>query len=700
MPNLSGQSLGRYHILEQLGEGGMAVVYKAYDTRLEQDVAVKVIRIRNLAPSTVPRALIRFEREAKALGKLNHPHIVKVTDYGEFEGQPFLVMPYIPGGTLKQHLSCNPLPWPQAMKLLIPIARALSYAHQQGIIHRDIKPSNILLTESGDPLLTDFGVAKILNEEATIDVTGTNATVGTPDYMAPEQATSKLVDARADVYALGIVLYELVTGRRPFQADTPMAVILKQINDPLPRPSLFVPDLPNPTESILIKALAKRPQDRYQSMADFAAAMEKCLSREATMPVRSRPFPAAGKDSEEQAEASGGRRIATIPSQSRRYAIASLVILPIVLLLGIGYWRFRPRWGIPPAAGVTDSALQTPSVTNPAATITMAPVGPTPTGTAEPTSTPTTIPSRFLGLAVLSIDNADRILELTRMEGSQAQFFSEVASLSRDGSLLASTDGNDIKLWRMADGALLQTLQGHTNWVGSITFSPDGKTLASGSADKTVKLWQVSDGMLLNTFTQHTSIVSSVAFSPDGSILASGSWDNNVILRRVSDGVDIRSLPGHTDSVDCVAFSPDGSILASGSNDSTIEVWQVSTGKLIITLHRHYGCMAFSPDGSLLVSGSSADDTVRVWRISDWALLYTLGGHSDSVTSLAFSPDGTLMASGSGDHTIKVWQMSNGTLLTTLTGHSGTITSLTFSSDGRLLVSGSEDRTIRIWGVK
>jgi len=279
MSTLIGQSLGRYHILEQLGEGGMATVYKAYDTRLEADVAVKVIRTENILPSVLDRTLKRFEREAKALARLTHANIVKVTDYGEYEGKPYLVMEYLPSGTLKSKLG-KPIPWREAARLLVPVARALAYAHEQGMVHRDVKPSNILITQSGDPMLTDFGIAKIIDEEATVDLTGTSAAVGTPEYMAPEQVTAKSVDHRADIYALGVVFYEMVTGRKPFTADTPMAVLFKHASDPLPRPKGFVPTLPDAVEKVLLKALAKRPEDRYASMSGFANALERTVISE------------------------------------------------------------------------------------------------------------------------------------------------------------------------------------------------------------------------------------------------------------------------------------------------------------------------------------------------------------------------------------------------------------------------------------
>ncbi len=276
MATLIGHYLGRYHILEQLGEGGMAIVYKASDTRLERDVAVKVIRTENILPSALERSLKRFEREAKALARLTHPNIVKVMDYGEYEGKPYLVMEYLPGGTLKQKLG-KPIPWNEAISILLPIAKALDFAHRQNMIHRDVKPSNILITAGGEPVLTDFGIAKIIDDEATVDLTGTSAAVGTPEYMAPEQAIAKTVDHRADIYTLGVVLYEMVTGRKPFVADTPMAVLIKHATESLPRPTQFTPNLPTTVENLLIKALAKKPDDRYQVMGEMVAAWQGAL---------------------------------------------------------------------------------------------------------------------------------------------------------------------------------------------------------------------------------------------------------------------------------------------------------------------------------------------------------------------------------------------------------------------------------------
>jgi serine/threonine protein kinase len=270
MTNLVGQTFDRYHILEQLGEGGMAVVYKAYDSHLDRAVAVKVI-LPGFEQSE--NFLKRFEREAQALARLVHPNIVRVLDYGHQQGLPYLVMEYLPGGTLKQKTG-RPMPWQEAAHLLAPIARALAYAHQVGILHRDIKPSNILITHSGEPMLSDFGLAKLLQVQDGVDLTGSTGVIGTPAYMAPEQMVGGKVDRRVDIYALGIVFYELVTGRTPYRADTPAAIMVKVVTEPLPRPTSFMADLPEMVEFAILKALEKDPENRFQNMEDFALALE------------------------------------------------------------------------------------------------------------------------------------------------------------------------------------------------------------------------------------------------------------------------------------------------------------------------------------------------------------------------------------------------------------------------------------------
>jgi serine/threonine protein kinase len=265
-----GKELGRYLIVESLGEGGMAAVYKGYDRRLDRDVAIKVILPGHVHDEMFTK---RFEREARAVAQLTHTHIVGVHDYGTDQGISYLVMAYIPGGTMKDLLG-KPIPWQKAARKLAPIARALEYAHQKGIIHRDIKPANILVTQSGDLMLTDFGIAKAVDSEEMTKLTKTGTGIGTPAYMAPEQGMGDEIDHRADIYSLGIVFYEMITGRPPFRADTPIAVMMKHVNFPLPRPTEFVPDIPDKVEKVLYNALAKNPELRFKDMGEFAQALE------------------------------------------------------------------------------------------------------------------------------------------------------------------------------------------------------------------------------------------------------------------------------------------------------------------------------------------------------------------------------------------------------------------------------------------
>ncbi len=272
-------------------------------------------------------------------------------------------------------------------------------------------------------------------------------------------------------------------------------------------------------------------------------------------------------------------------------------------------------------------------------------------------------------------------------------------SFSPDGQILASgSDDNTIKLWRISDGDLIKTLKGHEGGVRSVSFSPDGQILASGSSDKNIKLWQMPDGSLIRTLAGHEGWVHSVSFSPDGQILASGGSDNTIKLWRVSDGSLIGTLAGHTNDVRSIAFSPDGQILASGSLDKTIKLWRVFDGSLIRTISETglVVSVSFSPDGEILASGSD-DSTIKLWRVSDGSLIRTLTGHKGFVRSVSFSPDGEILASGSDDYTIKLWQVSDGSLIRTLTGHKGDVNSVSFSTDGQILASGGWDDTIKLW---
>ena len=289
MTFVEGQSLGPYRVLSRLGHGGMATVYKGYHARLDRNVAIKVIHQAFLQE---PASVARFEREAQIVARLDHPHIVPIYDFAEHDGQPYLVMKHIDGLTLKALLSQGPLSLESIVGLMTQIAGALDYAHAQGVLHRDIKPSNILIDKDGVPYVTDFGLARIaLSGESTLSA---NMMLGTPQYIAPEQAMGNQdLTPQSDLYSLGIVLYELVVGRVPFNADTPYAIVHDQIYRELPPPRELNPNVSPAVEAVLMKALSKNPTDRYASAAALVEAFRVAVA-EADPQTLSLPMAPAG----------------------------------------------------------------------------------------------------------------------------------------------------------------------------------------------------------------------------------------------------------------------------------------------------------------------------------------------------------------------------------------------------------------------
>ncbi len=271
MPDLIGRTLAPYRIVSQIGLGGMATVYKAYQPSMDRYVALKVLST-HFAQD--PAFVKRFQQEAKIIARLEHAHILPVYDHGEEDGYLYLVMRYIEAGTLKDRLKQKQLSLGETRRVVTQVGSALEYAHRLGVVHRDIKPSNVLVDPQSDCYLTDFGIAKMI--EGTLGLTGSGI-VGTPHYMAPEQSRSLAVDHRADVYAMGVVIYEMVTGQLPYDAETPLAVAIKHMTEPLPLPRNIKPDLPEVVERVILKALAKDPADRYQSMCGLASAFDQAV---------------------------------------------------------------------------------------------------------------------------------------------------------------------------------------------------------------------------------------------------------------------------------------------------------------------------------------------------------------------------------------------------------------------------------------
>jgi len=371
---LLGQVIGKYRIEAFIGGGGQAKVYKAYHPALDTYVAIKVLPPYFAAEEGFVE---RFRQEARVIARLRHPNIITVYDFGEEQGLTYIVMDYIAGGTLASRLG-RPLPLDTTLNIVEQIGRALDYAHNQGVVHRDVKPSNVLMAREDWVLLSDFGIARVM--ETTVRLTRTGVGIGTPEYMSPEQGQGLPVDSRSDLYSLGILLYEMLTGQVPFKAETPFGTVLQHVSTPPPPPRVHNPNIPEAVEAVIVKALAKQPEERYQSANEMLQALHEArlegetvlgkpiAATETIVPVQREPTP-----------------VPTAPPVARpRLALPfnpALLLLPVVaLVLIVG--------GILLTRGPHPAAEATPTVGELAVIVSTSTPAPTPIPTLVPTSTP------------------------------------------------------------------------------------------------------------------------------------------------------------------------------------------------------------------------------------------------------------------------------------------------------------------------
>ena len=376
------EKIGRYEIRAELGRGGMATVYHGYDPRFEREVAVKVLPSELLHSD--PQFKLRFEREAKIIAQLEHPSIVPVYDVGDEGGQPYFVMRYMNGGSLSERIKARVMGIGEAVRVLGQIAPGLDEAHSKGIVHRDLKPSNILFDSKGTPYISDFGIAKLSQAQAS-SVTG-SAIIGTPAYMAPEQASGETVDGRSDIYALGIILFEMLTGRQPYEADTPMAVAIKHITDPVPHILEANPSLPAGVDAIIQKAMAKRKEDRFSTSIELVDALRAVELGDKTELRRTVKVPPKTVVAAQKAEAPAARKSFNV----------WLVIVPLLFLgmIGGGFlvfsWINRPVETEAPTVTATSAPAAT-ATSEPTLEPTEEPVAAAPTEIPTDTPVPPTL---------------------------------------------------------------------------------------------------------------------------------------------------------------------------------------------------------------------------------------------------------------------------------------------------------------------
>jgi WD40 repeat protein/tRNA A-37 threonylcarbamoyl transferase component Bud32 len=660
--------LGRFELLEVVGRGAFGVVYRARDTELDRVVAVKVPRLGTL---TSPEEIDRFLREARSAAQLQHPGIVAVHDAGHGGGTCFVVCDFVAGPTLAEVLQTRPPTAEEAARLAAGVADALHYAHAHGVVHRDVKPSNILLGEDGAPHLTDFGLARRDAGEATITLDG--QVLGTPAYMSPEQAGGEAhaVDGRSDVYSLGVVLYQLLTGELPFRGTTRM--LLHQVLHDEPRPPRRLNDrIPRDLETVCLKAMAKEPARRYPTAGELADDLHRFLKGE---PVRARPV---GRGERLR------RWCRRNPALAAACGLAALsLVATAAVAVAFGVYQSE-------AAGRLRDSLADSEANRRQLDRANADLEATDQRRREGLRLAGSL-ALERGLALGDKDEAGRgLLWLARgLEIVPA----EEADLRR--ALRANLAAWSSQVCPLEAASPIPALAS----AKIVAFSPDGRTLLTGAADGTFRLWESATGRPVGGPLRHPGELRSAAFSPDGRVVATGGYDNTARLWEAATGRSIGPPLRHDGPVAALAFSPDGRVVVTAGEDNTARLWEAATGRRVGEPLRHpdwVWAAAFSPDGKTLATGGG-DGFARFWEVATGKPLGPPMQHHRQILALAFSPDGRTLATASADSTARLWEVPTGRHRGAQMRHDSWVHAVAFRAGGQWIVTGSEDNTARLW---
>lgn len=697
----------------------MATVYRAFDPRFKREVAIKLLPRQFLHD---PTFRTRFEREAQTIAALEHPAIVPVYDFGEDDELPYLVMRLMTGGTLAERLHMGAMPLAQIAPILAWLAPALDEAHRHSIIHRDLKPSNILFDQWEKPYLSDFGIVK-LAEGSEGTLTSTSTALGTPAYMSPEQVLGEgKLDSRSDIYAFGVILFEMLTGKKPYVADTPMGQALKHVTDTIPHIHKFKPDLPPECQVIVAKAMAKDRDKRYQTAVELAAALLDLAGITPSSGVMvwsevktpSTPLPVMPPIEVDNPDVATSSLIlheetSSLPVVSDPVAEA-MANLPTALETGLFE---SPQAQSQPDQAPTQVRVkmptpqptsQTPPIGRGVKPVAILPPDPalvntplTQVAAAAPTVTPTRsrrLPaSGIVGVVVLLVfivaaaillrNNGDNTITPTQSAVLQPpptlRFTLEPASTATGGTT-AALDTSTPEL--ITTPTLRPLIELPTTPIAA----------ANAAQVRQIVLWG-------------QGIPNEVAFSPEGDRIAvATTW--GLYVYAISDG-QIQSDPllaiDPATVINTLAYSPNGAFIATGDTDRQVILWDATTGEQKQVLQGHENwirSVAFSPDGAYLASGSS-DTAVRLWTLSDGVAVdnIELLGFDTTVWAVAFSPDSQTLAVGLNDNRFQLIDITNLDNRRTFEGHSGRVFALTFSADGSQLASASADGTARLWDV-
>jgi WD40 repeat protein/serine/threonine protein kinase/tetratricopeptide (TPR) repeat protein len=757
-----GTRIGRYKLLQLIGEGGFGVVYMADQERpIHRRVALKIIKL----GMDTKQVIARFEAERQALAMMDHPNIARVLDAGATDtGRPYFVMELVKGIPITEYCDKNNLDTQQRLELFIDVCKAVQHAHQKGIIHRDIKPSNVMITlHDGKPVpkIIDFGIAKATQHRLTEKTVFTEFRqfIGTPEYMSPEQAEmSELdIDTRSDIYSLGVLLYELLTGTTPFEAEKLRSAAYDEIrriireDEPL-KPSTRLSTLGDaltdiakhrhaqPSELrrivrgdldwVVMKALEKDRTRRYETANEFAMDIERHLGNEPVV---------AGPPSTVYRLRKFARRHRTAVASG--LLVATAIVVGLVVSTTLYFQAKRAREKESAARIIAEQARKKETAARDLAE------------QAESIAQQQRKKAQRLlarsqiecGMKLLNDGDSLGLLNLldARITADEIPDLREQASrlwaiaydlcsdrlvqvlpyadnlaFSPDGKLLATTNGRTAWLWDTATGRPHSPPLRFERLIGAIAFSPNGKLLAAHSLEGISRLCNTNTGQLAGPVLQRkggplksskgrNELINeaqwSASFSPDSKLLATACLDGTVRLWETDTGRPYGQPLRHNGEVRTVAFSPDGKLLASGAYDSTARLWEITSREPNCSVLKQPDWVrkiAFSPDGNLVATMVRGDlgRSAYIW-LSDTGQLHKRLDHGGWLLDMAFSPDGRILATAAGDWTVRLWDVTKGEPYGEPLHHEAAVRAVAFNPDGRMLATGSVDKTLRLWDI-
>ncbi len=675
---------GDYEILDELGRGGMGVVYRARQVSLNRPVALKMIRSGVFADADDLR---RFQNEVEAVALLDHPGVVPVYEVGELEGQRYFSMKLIEGDGVSSRLDAYKDDPRAAARLVAEAAAAVAHAHARGVLHRDLKPANLLIDGNGHPLITDFGLAKRIAED--LELTQSGAILGTPAYMSPEQSAGRrgTITTATDVYGLGAVLYSLLTGRAPFAGES-IVETLDAVRTSLPEgPRRLNAKVSRDLETICLKCLEKAPGRRYATAQALADDLKAWLENR---PIAARP-------------AGTFERLALFARRKPAAAAASALAATVVFLIGFGgsiAWLWLAAERARAEAEAAHARLAAVEY-----------------GRAIQAAHEELREENVVGALALLEGTRPELRgwewrhvsalghpELATFDGPKVRF---VPYFDEEGTRLATLDvRGEIRFWDAGTGVELSGRDGRT-FYGLDHLSRDGTRMVFPSDDGlSIVIRDPRSGPALVTLKGHADLVYAAAFDPDGARVVTASEDGTAKVWDAKSGKEILTLgiPNRRAIYDA-SFSPDGAKVATAGADGTARIWDAKSGRELFTLRGHeHGVdrLEFRKDGARIVTASH-DKTARLWDAASGAQLLTLRGHTRRVTSASFSRDGSRIVTSSEDRTARIFDATSGAALLTLSGHTAPVWSARFSADGSRVitaVAGWKYEPARIWDAR